>query len=345
VRNDLRIDQVDGLIFLVPTAHGRATANQQYIFKKVQKLFGADIANNLTIAATFADAGPAQIVASLQELRINYRSVLPFNSDAVFFQNTGESLEVKIAKLQWAEAMESFRTLMAALSAPRPQIAAQKLQQLPNREYIIVLPHGIHSLISSRIEGLNRIRQQISHLRQYSSEFPMAQEHVIRVRSYKQIARSNEPVRFCVTCNVRCTFKPVPDSHSSGDLTCWDCPGKCSASAHATLVDIEYEKVQERHTVGGLIVAYSDDPLNPNLNTIVARMNAKSEEIAQELESRVRMAAIYANQLDNSQKFRSEQHFLDLLIGIEDQRRQPGYKIRLEVLRLMRDRFAAGSRE
>jgi hypothetical protein len=84
--------------------------------------------------------------------------------------------------------------------------------------------------------------------------------------------------------------------------------------------------------VGELICAYCDDLINADVNTILTGMQAKHENTLKMSWRNIYKVRQFANQLDPLQQFRSDVHFLDLLIAIERASQQLGHEIRLDSL-------------
>jgi hypothetical protein len=125
IRTEVRIDQVDAVIFAIQAANARLTANQRHIFLRIQNMFGSTITTNLIVAATFADAGAPQVVASFQRQGIKYRQIFKFNNSALFKKNQLPKSDLDFSQLQWREGMESYHQCLLELSKIQSRVSVR----------------------------------------------------------------------------------------------------------------------------------------------------------------------------------------------------------------------------
>ena len=82
--NDCGVDSLNAVAFIVQSSLPRLNTAQKHIFDSILKLFGKDIANNIIIVSTFADAGKPQVLSAIKEAKIPTNFVTKFNNSALF---------------------------------------------------------------------------------------------------------------------------------------------------------------------------------------------------------------------------------------------------------------------
>jgi hypothetical protein len=61
----LGADQLDAIALVAKSSSTRLSATQRYIFNAIFGIFGKDVVENVLTMATFADAGPPQLIPVL----------------------------------------------------------------------------------------------------------------------------------------------------------------------------------------------------------------------------------------------------------------------------------------
>ena len=107
-----RIDELSSLGLVIQASQSRLTAEQMYVFNSVLDIFGNDVAKNICLLFTFADAQPPPAMETVdnqfKKEGIRYDkddASFKFNNSAVFAQNTDD----EATKYYWKFGFESLK--------------------------------------------------------------------------------------------------------------------------------------------------------------------------------------------------------------------------------------------
>ena len=98
------IPALDAVGFVIQSSLPRLTPSQSYVYESVLSLFGKDIAENILVLATFADAGKAKVTAALKEANIPYRKLLKLNNSALFAENSSREDQAELSDAEDANS-------------------------------------------------------------------------------------------------------------------------------------------------------------------------------------------------------------------------------------------------
>ena len=76
-----------------------------YVFNSVLHIFGKDVAKNISLLFTFADAQPPPALATVKKEGIPYNGDFKFNNSAVF----ADSIDDDATKYHWKFGFESLK--------------------------------------------------------------------------------------------------------------------------------------------------------------------------------------------------------------------------------------------
>ena len=102
-----RIDELSSIGLVIQASQSRLTAEQMYVFNSVLDIFGNDVAKNICLLFTFADAQPPPALATVKKEGIPFgeNGVFKFNNSAVFADNTDD----EATKYYWKFGFDSLR--------------------------------------------------------------------------------------------------------------------------------------------------------------------------------------------------------------------------------------------
>jgi GTP-binding protein EngB required for normal cell division len=325
---------IDAVVFVVQAGNVRMTANQRYIWTRVESLFGGDAAGHLVIATTFADVGEPQVIGAIDSLGIRYRSVLKFNNSSLFAKtsNPESSAHEQMGEFEWAMSIESYRQVVVDLKL-LDRVHLIRKQEIPQSCSKALLLQGWNSMIMRHIEELERIRWQKYNLQVYQAKgYPSENPLTDVIVPVLKTRPSSGSVIFCPICNIDCC--PRSRWSSPSQTSQWACPRGCNPALYNTVGFVStYEIVHEFWTIAQLIGTYSDETVRgSDLGKILNRMDRKMHEIHATIYRLVGMARNIANELDPILRLRTDSEYFGLMMHVEMTVKFPGFEVRLSHL-------------
>jgi hypothetical protein len=244
------LDKVDAIVFVVQASKARLTANQRYIWGRIRNIFGADIGQNLLIAATFADAGDAQVVASIRSSGIEFVNAMKFNNCALFVTNSGNPADLRLSAMQWTSALDNYAQLIGELTRLQTRTVVRKKPYSADETQRLLFLQGIQSEIAKLVVDLERVRQQREFMATHSAQLARNENCCVVVTLFPLIVRPADGVAFCPICNAA-----FDSSHSAriGRV----CPIGSHPSYEVTVpFTLHYEQTTEYWTIGQIMSSY-----------------------------------------------------------------------------------------
>jgi hypothetical protein len=195
-------DKVDAIIFTVQASKPRLTANQRYIWGRIRSIFGGDIGENLLIAATFADAGEAQVVASIRSSGVDFVKSLKLNNCALFAPNSGNRRDYKLSVMQWDHARDEYGQLLAEVSRLERRTIVRTRQYTDEEMMWFHVLQGIRLEIAELIVDFERTRQQIEFVKAHSTQISWTTNLCFPVRLFRPIVLPSDGIACCPFCGV-----------------------------------------------------------------------------------------------------------------------------------------------
>ena len=109
-----RIDELSSLGLVIQASQSRLTAEQMYVFNSVLDIFGNDVAKNICLLFTFADAQPPPALETVKKENIPFpeKGVFKFNNSAVYADN----IDDEATRYYWKFGFQSLRKFFEVCS-------------------------------------------------------------------------------------------------------------------------------------------------------------------------------------------------------------------------------------
>lgn len=352
------IDHLDGVGFVTQAPLARLTPTQEYIFTSILSIFGKDVAKNIFILITFADAENPPVMEAIKKANIPAQEFHKFNNSAIFANNTktaqkNEDREDEdedehdfFNQMCWKMGARSFKKFFSAFEKSR-SVSLQLTQEvLKEREQPQNLVEGLTPQINQGLSKIEVMRQEENILRQHETEIEQNKYFTFPVEVTKATKKDLSGTGQHTTTCRRCTFTCHKDCVYSNDGdkikccamdrsgSCTVCPNHCFWSEHSNLPYVfEYETVMEIRTSEDLKKKYDAAKSG---KTKVQGMIEQLEESLTEVHNNVLSTMFKAQQslkrLDEialKPNPLTKTEYLELLIESEKSEAKPGWKQRV----------------
>jgi len=264
------IDHLDGIGFVTQASQARLTKTQEYIFNSILSIFGKDVAKNIFMMLTFADAQRPPVLEAIKKAEIPSQSekYFKFNNSALFAENNAEAelAELNFDEMFWKMGLSSFKKFFVEF--PKCESASLQLTKevLQEREQLQVSLEGLNEQITLGLNKIEEMRQEESVLQQREEEIKTNKNFTYQVEvnkpTYVDLKGTGRHTTTCVpchnTCHKNCVFSDDGMKRSCSAMDeqsgkCRICPRKCVWSEHKNLPYlIEYKTVIETRTIEDL---------------------------------------------------------------------------------------------
>ena len=247
------IDHLDAIGFVIQSSLVSLTIEQR-IFNSIVSIFGNDVANNIFMMVTFADASKPPVMTAIEEADIKFRKIFKFNNSALHVSNSSrcESHEHDFDSMFWKLGINSFNYFFESLCDVE-QISLCLTKEVLRKRKHLEVAHQVQQQIDNK-QHETTASQELLKLKDFPWQFLLRQ-----VDNPPNIYSTN-CVNCCYTCHDACNVAvlPNPSDHNMYDCSAMDdvgkdtahcqrCPHKCSWRDHKW-ASYHYKHYIERET-------------------------------------------------------------------------------------------------
>ena len=243
------IDRIDGIGFVAQAALARLTHTQRYVFDSILSTFGKDIADNIFMMLTFADAKKPPVVEAIKAANIPYGKYFKFNNSALYptaIEDAEEEEESDFNKLFWEMGQKSFKNFFTNFDKVNPKSLQLTNEVLLERERLETNVNGLQPQINEGLAKMEEMRKEQKILEEHEADIESNKEFTRTITVPKQRKEDlyKEYVTNCLTCNRTCHYPcGIPndsdkyscaamDGGGESSAKCTVCPNKCSWDRH-----------------------------------------------------------------------------------------------------------------
>ncbi|XP_051784471.1 uncharacterized protein LOC114643986 [Erpetoichthys calabaricus] len=348
--------QIDAVCFVVQASQARLTHAQKYIFDSILSIFGKDIANNILMLITFADAQRPPVLDAITASNIPCNTddngnpvYFKFNNSA-FYANNKESTcsDMIFDKMFWEMGTQSMKRFFDSLQQMNTKSLSLTKEVLEERKRLETAIEGLQPQIRAGLTKLEEIRKTEEALKQHIDQIESNKnfQYEVEVTETVQesIAGTGKFITNCQKCNYTCHYPcALPNDEqkircaSMDNGVCRVCPGKCVWSVHSNQ--------QYRFIYNTSKIQRTYDELKKNYEKATGE-KMTTEKVFQQLQyefdevkdavcdlihtshyciTRLEEIALRPNPL-------STPDYIDLLINNEKQEAKPGFMERIKSL-------------
>ena len=241
------IDHLDGIGFVIQSSLGRLTIENR-MFNSIMSIFGNDVANNIFMMVTFADASNPPVLTAIQEAKIQYKKIFKFNNSALYANNSLEDKnhEYELNNILWKTGMNSYKSFFDDFSDVEQVSLYLTKEVLRERKHLEVAHQALQQQIDISVTKLEELKQEEEILHQKEADLAANKEFTYTVPVSKTRMAELAPGAYCnncskchTTCHKYCHSKDKDmylcssmDKGGKKAAHCQNCPKKCSWQDH-----------------------------------------------------------------------------------------------------------------
>jgi len=202
------ITHLDGIGFVVQNSQSRLTPTQKYIFDSILSIFGKDVATNIFIMITFADAEYPPVMDAINEDKISHSQFFQFNNSAVFAKKHAAKNK-KFTEMFWEMVFTSFQDFFNDLEKAETKSLQLTKDVLKERKQLDATVNGLLPQIRDAQLKLNEFLQEEAVLTKFKDQIEENKKFnwTDTVSKQRKIdLRRGEHVTNCLTCNCTCHY-------------------------------------------------------------------------------------------------------------------------------------------
>ena len=232
------INELSSIGLVIQASQARLTPEQTYVFNSVLNIFGNDVAKNICLLFTFADAQPPPALETVRKENIPFPEggVFKFNNSAVFADNTAD----EATAYYWKFGFDSLRKFFRHIESIQPASLTLTKQVLDERETLHLLLDGLRKRIDNGFDQLVSIENMTKTIMQIKGTLKANRNHKVKKTVHPQETKVvNHNITNCKPCMYTChdpcyiAGDQKQGCASMRDGKCVQCPGQCGWESHS----------------------------------------------------------------------------------------------------------------
>jgi GTPase SAR1 family protein len=348
--------ELDYILVTVKASTTRWTQNSQYVYDRVQEIFGKDAKNRFILMCTFADDKKPLAIKAI-EGQLHYEEYFCFNNSALYTpSDLGQNTNTKFYWKLGMQNVKRFFDIILKKDLPPLSLTLTK-QVMSKRNWLFInvqqsqkrVNEGFKMLDDSR-ELLEKIKKNKDLIDQNGS-FKTMQK--VKIPKTVQLDKTYQ---FCDTCKVMCCqicewppnetyskctyFDPNSCHYKEGGCPC--CPGHCNRYAHVRANKyIVYDEREEEVVIEAKKKAFEEGQKGLSnsdilLNDTMEVMKKQAEEILQQMKE-IKTSLEELDKIALKPRVLTNVEYFQQMIDFEKEQKKSGYLKRIEGLEMMKN--------
>ena len=295
--------ELDYVLVTVKASTTRWTQNSQYIYDRVQEIFGKDAKNRFILIYTFAD-GKKPLALKAIENQLHYEQYFCFNNSALY--TPSESGQNSNTKFFWDLGMQNVKRFFdIILKNDLPPLSLTLTKQvMSKRNWLFINVQNSQKRVNDGFKMLDDSRELLEKIKKNKELIDKIGKFTTKQKiKIPRKVELDKTYQFCSNCKVMCCqvcewppnaeysmcsyFKPDSCYYKGGGCPC--CPGNCNRYAHVRAKDyIVYDEKEEDVVIDAKKQAYEEAQKNLSysdrlLNDTMNKMKVQGEEILRQM--------------------------------------------------------------
>ena len=356
-----QLSSITSICFVAQSCNARLSANQKYIFNCILDLFGDDVKSNFICMLTFCDGAKPVILDSLQSKQFMFHEIIPyietpwfykFNNSGIFEKDIDNEFNLSFFNL----GMKSFKDFTERIKRLKKISLNKSKEVLQERQHLEKQVEILQVALKEGIDKVNYIKGIINMIKSVKGNLNGAKNFTKKIKTYKPKkipVYDGRLITTCLTCSHTCHDHCYCQDDEkwgcaamSGDrynAKCNVCKGKCHWTQHKNLPYIYQEElVEETVTLDDLKKLYYDS--KSELDTKTQLIKGAKKDLIELNRHCLDIQDLITNGINrlkeialNKSVFATSEEYIDLLIQTEQSESKPGYEIRIEGLKLLKN--------
>ena len=279
--------EIDYILVTVKSSTTRLTYTKQYVYDRVQDIFGKDAKDRFILMCSFSD-GQKPLVLGTLEVKIHYEEYFCFNNSALYIP---PDLGNSNTKFFWKLGMENVKRFFDIILQKNLPPLSLKLSKevMFKRNWLFENVKNSQQIINEDFKMLDDSRELLEKIKKNKALID-------------QNGSSKKKHQFCGNCKVMCcrickwpANEPYSQcSYFSGGSGCPKFPGKCDRYAHVRANEyVVYDEEEKEVIIDAKKQVYEEGKkglsscnmlFNQNLNRIREKILKQMKEIKSSLE-------------------------------------------------------------
>lgn len=343
------IGELDYILVTVKANTTRWTQGTQYVYDRVQEVFGKDAIERFMLMCTFSD-GQTPLAIDVLKGKLIYQDFFCFNNSALYVPSKNA---IQNSKFFWKLGMSNVKRFFDVILERNllPLSLNLSKQVMENREWLYANVQSSKERINKAfvlLENSNRLLQAIKQNEKQLNENGKFTYECDEERT-RDIKLPNA-YQYCGNCGCLCCQICVwPEgkelsqcTYFNGGKGCPKCPGRCRREAH-----LRADKIKEKYTVRVTKVYEAKKNLYEQsqkglsaseaaLDQEIAKMSDLGKNILKDMEC-IKNSLMELDKIALKPRiFTNEQYFKDM-IDFEQAEKNPGWENRVKGLKMMKE--------
>lgn len=356
-----KLSSITCICFVAQSCNARLSANQKYIFNCILDLFGDDVKSNFICMLTFCDGAKPVILDSLQSKQFMFHEIIPyiqspwfykFNNSGIFEKDIQNEFNLSFFNL----GMKSFKDFTQRVKSLKKISLNKSKEVLQERQHLEKQVEILQISLKEAIDKVNYIKGIINMIKSVKGNLNGAKNFTKKIKTYKPRkipVYDGRLITTCLTCSHTChdnCYCQDDEKYDCAAMTgdrnnarCIKCKGKCHWTQHKNLPYIYKEElVEETVTLDELKKLYYDS--KSELDTKTQLIQGAKKDLIELNKHCLDIQDLITNGINrlkeialNKSVFATSEEYIDLLIQTEQSENKPGYEIRIEGLKLLKN--------
>jgi len=343
------IGELDYILVTVKANITRWTNATQYVYDRVQQVFGKDAVHRFMLMCTFADGQKPLSLDTLKD-KFVYQDYFCFNNSALYVPSKNAGPNTKTFWKLCISSVKKFFDVILEKNLPPLSLTLSK-QVMEYREWLFASVQSSKDRINEGFRLLEKSNNLLEAIKKNKKK--LDENGTFTYEDYEERTKEiplPKPYQWCNNCGcLCCQICPWPEgavfsqcSYFNGGRPCPKCPGRCRREDHRRCthtVQVErvkvtkiYEAKKELFEEGKKGLSTSEAALEKEIN-IMSELGKKILEDMQKIKN----SLIELDKIALKPRvFTNEQYFKEM-IEYEETEKNPGWENRIEGLKMMRD--------
>lgn len=248
VTGDQGIDELHGIGFVTQASLARLTQTQKYIFQSILSIFGKNIAKNIFMMITFADAVRPPVLGAVKKAKVPFRKHFKFNNSALFTSidggdddrkddedndDTGDEAsgndsdsnsgsddgdeadedDSAFNRMFWKMGFKSFQRFFTQFQKVKGQSLQLTREVLEERQRLETVIEGLQPQIRAGLSKINTLRKERDLLKKHEAAIEANQNFTDTIMEpafiREDLRGKSEYTTTCLTCNYTCHYSCI----------------------------------------------------------------------------------------------------------------------------------------
>ena len=333
----------------------RWTQADQYIFDRIQEIFGKDAKDRFMLMCTFSD-GPKPRVIETLEGKFPYENYFCFNNSALY---EPPELANSNTKFFWKLGMDNVKKFFdMILKNDYPPLSLKLTKQvLSKRNLLFDSAKNLQKRVNQRFKMFHESRALLEIIKK--NKDLIEENRFFKTKLMLKVPRTvklNDAYQYCINCNqMCCQYCKWPDNEPYSMCSFFDpnssnyhpegcpkCPGHCDRYSHAKTkqyivydekeVELIIEAMKEAFEEGQKGLSYSEQLLNQTIE----KMRQEGEVIIKQMKD-IKESLEELDKIALKPRVFTNAEYFQNMIEYEYHYHNRGYLKRIEELEIMKN--------